>query len=133
MTGPRVLLPEQKAIPIHNGWVTRQEIRYFSDAMNDWIPWIGTDIRVRLSRFPTGYDFSGYPSTILGPRTMTAISDPGWFYATFTADEITNALTNFVGQTVYQVVEADYGSSAAYYALTNVQPMLVIDPRAPIP
>ena len=121
----------QLTLPIHNAWVARTGVRYFSSALNDWVPFEGgTDIRVRYSQFPTGYDFSGYPSTLLGPFTMVETSDPGWYYFAINADDITNAFRSLVGQTVYQIIEGVYGAS--YYALTTSEPLKVIDPRTPL-
>lgn len=119
------MLLEQKSISVRGGWVVRQEIRAFSNTSNDWEPWVGTDIKVRFSQFQSGYDFSGYPSSILGPVAMAATSELGWYFATISADAIFEALKNRVGQIVYQIVEGAYGSSS--YALSNVQPLLVVD------
>lgn len=131
MTGPRVLVAQQKIIALNNAYVARQEIRFFSNATNDWEPWVGTDIRVRLSRYATGFDFNGMPSTLLGPYVMTATAEPGWYYNVMAADVVTPALTALVGQVVYQIVEGAYGTSK--YDFTDSIPLLVVDPRSPIP
>src|SRR5262245_14102315 len=100
----------QRVIPINNAWVARTGIRYFSDALNDWTPYVGaTDVKVRLSRSATGFTFEGYPSTLLGPFTMLETSDAGWYYFPIGADLITAALKDLVGQTIYQIIEGSYG------------------------
>lgn len=123
----------QREIPIRNAWIARTFVRYFSDAVNDWRPYVGgTDVRVRFSRFATGFTFEGYPSTLLGPFTMLETSDPGWYYVPITADLVTAALQDLVGQTVYQIIEGSYGTYSYYFALTTSEPLLVIDPRPPL-
>jgi hypothetical protein len=128
--------PVARAIPIRNAWVARTQVRYFLDAVNDWRPYLGgTDLRVRFSQHATGFDFSGYPSTLAGPFAMIETADPGWYYAAIDADTITTALAKLVGQTIYQIVEGAYGtgySSGYAFALTVSEPLYVIDPRTPL-
>jgi len=132
MTTARAAPPIRRNIPIRNAWVARMGIRVFSDVLNDWTPYLGgEDVHVRFSRFATGYDFSGYPSTILGPYPMIETPNPGWYYFTVDADVVTEHLAPLVGQTIYQIVEGAYG--ATYFELTTSEPLLVIDPRFPIP
>lgn len=122
---------QARPVPIRNAWVARTSVRNFSATVNDWIPYVGgTDFRVRFSQFPTGYDFSGYPSTLLGPFVMIETTDPGWYYYAISADAITAALSALVGQVVYQIVEGGYGGS--YFGLTTSEPLLVVEPRIPI-
>lgn len=123
-------MPEQKQLPLRGGWVARQEIRTFSNVTNDWEPWVGSDLKVRFSQFKSGFDFNGYPSTIIGPYNMAATGEPGWYFATIGADDIYNAFKGRVNQTVYQIVEGAYGSST--YALTNSTPLLVVDDQGPV-
>jgi len=125
--------PIQRVIPIRNAWVARVGIRFFSDALNDWTPYVGaTDVRVRFSQFETGFTFEGYPSTLVGPFPMLETSDPGWYYFPIGADIITRALASLVGQTIYQIIESAYGTYAYYFDLTTSEPLLVTDPRSPI-
>jgi len=123
----------QRTLPIRNAWIARTNIRVFNDAVNDWRPFVGgKDVRVRYSRYETGFDFSGYPSTILGPFTMIETSNAGWYYYPIGADEITIAFSALVGQTVYQIIEAAYGGGYYYFGLGTAEPLLVIEPRVPL-
>src|SRR5262249_41635604 len=128
----RTTVPDVTEIPIRNGWLSRATIRKYNNVTDDWSPYAGTDVRVRLSRFKSGYDFTGMPSTLLGPRTMSAAGVAGVFYAQWTPDEITGALSNLVGQTIYEVIEGDY-PSVGYYSITESTPLLVVDPMWAVP
>lgn len=121
----------QKPIYLHTAYLVRQEIRYYNEAVNKYLPWSGDDIRVRFSTEPTGYDTNGYPSTLFGPYTLVESGDEGVFQYPVPADQIMQYLGALVGQTIYQIVEGSYGST--YYDLTDVQPLLVVDPYAPLP
>lgn len=73
---------------------------------------------------------TGTASANLGPFSMTesGATDGTYFY-NVAADLLTPALADYVGQTIYQVVEGAKGTT--YYGLTDVQALFVLDARFP--
>lgn len=121
-----------KTINPRNAYLARQAMLYFEPLTNTYLPWAGrTDVTVRFSTDPDGFTDTGYPDTLLGPYPMTETADPGVYYAEISGDDLSAALLARVGETIYQIVEANYGSY--YNGLTDVQPLLVVEPRAPLP
>lgn len=120
----------QKPIYVHNAFVVRQEIRYYDPISDRYEPYVGGSLQVRFSTEADGYDSLGVPSTLFGPYALAEASEDGEYYHIVSADIVTQYLASLVGQVVYQVVEGNQG--ATYYDLTNVQPLLVVDPLAPL-
>lgn len=133
MTAPVPQITRIKPINPRNDYLARQQILYYESAINQWLPWQGrTDVGVRFSSDPDGYTALGYPDTLFGPYPMYESGDPGVYYADIPADDFTDILLGLGdGETIYQVVEANYGT--ANYGLSTVQPLLITDPRAPLP
>lgn len=133
MTSPIPQVTRIKPINPRNDYLAREQILYYESVVNKWLPWQGrSDVTVRFSSDPDGYTDTGYPDTLFGPYDMTESGDPGVYYADIAADDfsaILLALGN--GATIYQVVEANYGTY--YFGLSTVQPLLITDPRAPLP
>lgn len=131
MTAP---IARMKTISLRNNYLVRQPIEYYVPGSDAWEPWPGVPAAptVRFSVEPTGFTDEGYPSTIVGPYVMVESgASPGTFYYDVPSDALSLALADLVGETIYQVVEGSFGSH--YYGLTDVQPLLVIDPRNPTP
>lgn len=126
---------EQKPIYLHNAYVVRQEIRMYDAVTDTYKAWSATAPvpRVRFSLDADGYDINGMPTTLFGPYDLVSTLVSGVYIYTYvvSADIVTQFLASKVGQVIYQIVEGAYGTT--YYDLTNVQPLLVVDPLAPIP
>ncbi len=131
MTAPVQPTPAAIALSLRNTSSPRVYVSAFDPLSNSWEPWIGaTDLVARISQYRTGYNFSGYPASLLGPFSMTQTADPGWYYCTITSDQLA-ALASYVGQTLFMVLEGSYGST--YYGITVVQPIVLVDPRFAVP
>lgn len=131
MTAP---IGRLKTISLRNAYLVRQPIAVYDEGVDSFIPYGGdtTEPTVRFSVMPDGFNTDGSPSTIagLGPFVMTLSgATDGVFFAIVSSDALTAALVTLVGTTIYQVVEGAYGTTS--YGLTNVLPLLVIDPRFP--
>ncbi len=117
-----------KPIALNNAYLVRQEIKQYYAGSNAFELVGDIAATVRFSAEPTGFDDMGFPDTILGPFPLDATIDVGVFAVVVSADDVA-ALAPYVGETIYQVVEGAYGD--AYYNMTDVQPLIVIDPRNP--
>lgn len=129
------VVSEQKPIYLHTAHVVRQDIRVYDAASDRYLAWSsGSGVpRVRFSTEVTGYTTLGIPSTLFGPYNLvsTLVGTSYIYTYVVSADVVTQYLGSRVGETIYQIVEGVYGST--YYDLTNVQPLLVVDPYAPLP
>jgi hypothetical protein len=128
-------ITQQKTINVRNDFLAREALTIYDGGTNTFIALLGAgDVTARLSTLPTGFDVTGNPSTItgLGPSAMVESTGVrGTYYYAFNAAALKTGLATLVGTTVYLVVEGVYANDAN--ALVVVQPLLVVDPRAPQP
>ena len=122
-----------KTIQPRNAYLARQSLRDYVAASDSFEPWTGrSDVRVRFSVEPTGFDSHGVESTLFGPYDMTESSgEPGTYAVAVPVADVTDALSSLVGSTIYQVVEG--GFDGTDYALTDVLALVVTEPRQPQP
>jgi hypothetical protein len=122
---------QYKPIFLHTAHVVRQEIRVYDSVTDQYIALttLSPAPTVRFSTQATGYTTLGLPSTIFGPYALTHRGSGTW-YALVTADLVMQYLGALVGTLIYQIVEGNYGTT--YHDLSNVQPLMVTDPYAPV-
>lgn len=134
MTAPVFGAPpvqQSKPIFLHTAHVVRQEIRVYDPTDDEYelLTALSPAPTVRFSLEATGFTTLGMPSTLFGPYALAHAGSGVWYYVV-SGDLVTQYLGSRVGETVYQIVEGNYGTT--YYDLTNAQPLVVTDPYAPI-
>jgi hypothetical protein len=115
-----VSIEQRKTIYLANGWLVRQELRYYSAATDAFEVWTGASGTVTFATDAAGASvISGLSGIVLTESSLK----PGVYYAVLTPAQVAN-LAAYVGQTVYQITVAGASSE-----LRAVLPVIVAQPR----
>ena len=123
MTPPRAM---QKVIYIGNGYLVRQELRYYDAPTSSFVPYTGAasvSLCARSVDSVTG-EVTYTPISELGPFVLTTVIPGIYYYNIPTSSVATLNVPLYLNALVYQVV-------TAAGELNNIQPLLVCPERPP--
>ena len=114
------MIEQRKTVYLANGWLVRQELRYYSPATDAFEVWTGVPATVTFATDTAGAS----PIAGLSGLSLTESGlKPGVYYAVLTPAQVAN-LSAYAGQTVYQITTAGASSE-----LKAVLPVIVAQPR----